>query len=288
MQISFAARGILNKLNENLSSMNFLFAEFYDFEQGIEPYFKRRLSQVPMEQRGKNWLSIMWSRDPQQQSYNNRQFTLTLNTTSLYAEATDIRYVFCSIVFAYISNSMSYLEKCEKQFFQYVPDGFSVMFDNTPYKEWNAQQQINYGYIRQARRYNGYLYRCKQSGVTGTQEPTWTASGEIQDGTVVWEPFLPDQFKVQFDNVAYSGIEKFSLDTDDSLCKLAIGGRMFLPVTLGDIDEETGELDPNDPNNHIYPRILYPRGDIALINDFPNYEEYVTPTPEYWRNKLDK
>ena len=37
MQISFAARGVLNKLNEKLSNINFLFAEFYDFERGLDP-----------------------------------------------------------------------------------------------------------------------------------------------------------------------------------------------------------------------------------------------------------
>lgn len=286
MQISFAARGVLNKLNEKLYNLNFLFAEFYDFERGIEPYFKRRLSQVPMAQRGKDWVSIMWSRDPQSQSWNNRQYTLTLNSTSLYTETTEVRYIYCSIVFSYISNSMTYLEKCEKQFFKYVPDGFSVMFDNTPYAEWSAKKNINLNWIRQSRIYNGYVYKCIQAGTTGTTEPIWSASSPVTDGTVIWEPMKPDQLKVQFDNVAYSGIEKYNLDENDSLCKLDIGGRMFLPILIGEIDPDTGELDPDDPANAVYPRILYPRADIALSDDYPNYIEYVTPTPEYWRNKL--
>lgn len=288
MQISFAARGILNKLNEKFNNMNFLFAEFYDFERGLDPYFKRRLSQVPMEQRGEDWISIMWSRDPQQQSHINRQFQLTLNQTSLYSQTSGVRFVFCSIVFTYISNSLSYLEKCEKQFFKYVPDGFSTMFDNTPYKEWNSKQSVKVGYVRLARRYNGFAYKCTKAGITGDTEPKWTASGEIEDGTAIWTPFKPDQLKVQFDNVAYSGLQKFNLDENDSLCKLEIGGRMFLPLIMGDVDDETGELDPNDPNNSTYPRILYPKGEIAFVDDFPNYQEYVTPTPEYWEKKLGK
>lgn len=286
MQISFAARGVLNKLNEKLSNINFLFAEFYDFERGLDPYFKRRLSQVPMDIRGKDWISIMWSRDPQKQSWNNRQYSVALNSSSLYAQATDARFIYCSIVFSYISNSMTYLEKCEKQFFKYVPDGFSVLFDNTPYSEWHAKKQIQVGWKRLSRIYNGYVYVCTKAGITGSTEPRWTASGEIQDGTVIWKPTEPDRLKVQFDEVAYSGIQPFGLDENDSLCKLDIGGRMFLPILLGEIDPDTGDLDPDDPNNNFYPRILYPRGDISTVDAFPEYEEYVTPTPEYWRKKL--
>lgn len=284
MQIGFAARGVLNKLNEKFSKMNFLFAEFYDFDQGIDPYFKRRLSQVPMELRGKDWVSIMWSRDPQQLSYINRKFQFATNISDLYATKNDVRFIFCSIVFTYISNSISYLEKFEKEFFNYVPDGFSTTFDNTPYKEWNAQQQVKTGYIRLAHRYNGYLYKCTKSGITGMQEPTWTLDEKIIDGSTEWTPVQPDKLKVQFENVAYSGLEKYSLDENDTLCKLSIGGRMFLPIILGDLDPETGEL--IDPEAQNYPRILYPRGDISTKGDYSNYEEYVTPTPEYWRNKL--
>lgn len=286
MQISFAVRGILNKLNEKLYNTNFLFAEFYDFERGLDPYFKRRLCQVPMQERGKDWMAIMWSRDTQQQSWNNRQYTLTLNANSLYAQTTDVRYVYCTIVFSYISNSITYLERCEKQFFKYIPDGFSTLFDNTPYSEWQAKENIASGYIRQSRFYNGYLYKCIQAGTTGNTEPQWSATNPVHDGTVIWQPIEPDRLKVQFDNVAYSGIEKFDLDENDSLCKLDIGGRMFLPLLLGQTDPETGELDPNDPNNVVYPRILYPRADIALADRFPDYAEYVTPVPEYWRKKL--
>lgn len=285
MQVGFAARGILNKLNEKFYNKNFLFAEFYDFERGLDPYFKRRLSQVPMEHRGKDWISIMWSRDPQLPSYNNRQFSTILNVSDLYAEQTEIRYVFCNIIFTYISNSITYLEQCEKQFFKYVPDGFSTLFDNTPYKEWNASQTMNPGYKRISRRYNGRIYVCIQGGVTGTSEPNWSLSEEVQDGTVIWKPTMPNQFKVQFDNVAYSGLTKFNLDQEDTLCKIEIGGRMFLPVTLGDIDEETGSLDPNDPNNSWYPRILYPKMDVSTVGNYPDYEESITPTPEHWRNK---
>ena len=233
MQISFAARGVLNKLNEKFSHLNFLFAEFYDFDRGIDPYFKRRLSQVPMEQRGKNWVSIMWSRDPQQQSWNNRQYTINLSANpSLYANTTDVKYVYCNIVFSYISNSISYLEQCEKQFFRYVPDGFSALFDNTPYKEWNAKQEIKKGQRRLSRIYNGRIYECIQAGTTGSSEPKWSVKQNVEDGTVVWRPIEPDRLKVQFDNVAYSGLEKFNLDEEDSLCKIDIGGRMFLPLLL--------------------------------------------------------
>lgn len=288
MQVNFAARGILNKLNEKFTNKNFLFAEFYDFNRGLDPYFKRRLSQVPMEQRGKDWISIMWSRDPQQQSYLNRQFTLRLNMTDLYADTTAVKFVFCSVIFTYISNSMTYLENCEKQFFQYVPDGFSTLFDNTPYKEWDAKQTIKKGSIRIARRYNNYIYVAQNDGVTGNQEPEWSGANEVQDGTIIWKPKEPNRLKVQFDNVAYSGLEKFDLDKEDTLCKLEIGGRMFLPILLGDIDEETGDLDFNDPLNNRVPRILYPKGEISLNNNFPEYQEYVTPTPEYWRKKLGK
>lgn len=286
MQISFAARGILNKLNEKLYNTNFLFAEFYDFERGLDPYFKRRLSQVPMHERGKDWISIMWSRDPHIPSWNNRQYTLVLDSSSLYAETTDVRYAYCSIIFSYISNSMTYLERCEKQFFKYIPDGFSTLFDNTPYPEWSAKKQIQKGWIRMSRIYNGWLYECVQAGVTGNTEPEWSAVSNVQDGSVIWKPITPDRLKVQFDNVAYSGIEKFNLDENDSLCKIDIGGRMFLPILLGELDPNTGELDPNDPNNQVYPRILYPRDDVAFIDAYPNYQEYVTPTPEYWRKKL--
>jgi hypothetical protein len=263
-----------------------LFAEFYDFDRGLDPYFKRRLSQVPMAERGKNWIAIMWSRDPQQQSSNNRQYTVTLNSDSLYAETTEVRYVYCSVVFTYISNSMSYLERCEKQFFQYVPDGFSTYFDNTPYSDWNAKQKIGEGYRRLARRYNGYVYQCTQAGTTGNQEPTWTSSGEIKDGSVIWKPIEPDQLKVQIDSIAYSGLQKYSLDEEDTLCSLTIGGRMFLPLLLGEVDENTGELDMSDSTNGIYPRILYPKGEISTTNNFPEYEEYVSPTKDYWRKKL--
>lgn len=283
MTVTYAVRSILNKLNENFSNMNFLFAEFYDFDKGIDPYFKRRLQQVPMEQRGKNWVSIMWSRDPHQQSWNNRQYTLVLNNSSLYAETTEVRYVYCSLVFTYISNSLSYLEKMENSFFKLVPDGFSTLFDYTPYKEWNSNQEIKYGNLRLSRRYNGRIYRCIQAGTTGNQEPKWTLSKEVQDGSVIWTPEKPNQLKVQFDNIAYSGLQKLNLDSEDTLCKLDIGGRMFLPILIGSIDEETGNLDPNDPNNSIYPRILYPRDDISLEENYPEYIEYVTPTPEHWK-----
>lgn len=290
MQISFAARAILNKLNENLSNFNFLFAAFYDIERGFEPYFKRRLAQVPMEQRGKDWISIMWSRDPQTQSWNNRQYTVTLNSSSLYAETTDVRYVYCSIVFTYISNSMSYLEKCEKNFFRYIPDGFSVYFDNTPYSEWHAKQTVKYGAIRQSRIYNGWLYKCTKAGVTGGTEPTWKTSGTITDGTAEWTPMEPTQLKVQLDNVAYSGLQKLDLDGNDSICKLDFGGRMFLPLLLGGMNSDGDDgyiVDPNDPNNNVYPRILYPRDDISFNKKgYPDYDHYITPTPEYWRNKL--
>jgi hypothetical protein len=286
MQISFAARGILNKLNEKFNNTNFLFAEFYDFDRGIDPYFKRRLCQVPMEERGKDWIAIMWSRDPQQRSLNNRLYTVALSTNDLYTSTTQARYVYCSIVFTYISNSMTYLERCEKQFFNYVPDGFSTYFDNTPYKSWNAKQNIAKGYRRLARRYNGYVYECVQTGTTGGSEPQWSASKEVLDGSVIWKPVEPDRLKVQLDEVAYSGLQKYSLDEEDTLCSLAIGGRMFLPLLLGELDEETGDLDYSDSANNLYPRILYPRDDISFINNYPEYEEYVTPTPEYWRNIL--
>lgn len=286
MQVSFAARGVLNKLNEKFYNTNFLFAEFYDFERGIDPYFKRRLCQVPMEERGKDWIAIMWSRDPHTQSLNNRMYTLATKTSNLYTETTEVRYVYCSIVFSYISNSLSYLERLEKQFFKYVPDGFSTLFDNTPYPSWDGNQNIQEGWVRIARRYNGYLYRCIQSGTTGGSEPEWKASGEIHDGTTIWKPEEPDRFKVQFDSVAYSGIEKFDLDSEDSLCKLDVGGRMFFPLLLGELDPETGNLDFSDPANNLYPRILYPKGEIAVADTFPEYEEYVSPTKNYWRNKL--
>ena len=288
MQVSFAARGVLNKLNEKFYNTNFLFAEFYDFDRGIGPYFKRRLCQVPMEERGKDWIAIMWSRDPQTQSLNNRLYTLATRTSNLYAETTEVRYVYCSIVFSYISNSLSYLERLEKQFFKYVPDGFSTLFDNTPYPEWNAKQTVQQGYVRTSRRYNGCLYKCTQAGITGGTEPEWSASQPVTDGTAIWTPIEPDRLKVQFDNVAYSGIEKFSLDEEDSLCKLDVGGRMFFPLLLGEVDPETGNLDFNDSANNFYPRIIYPKGEIAVKDAYPEYLEYVSPTKDYWRKKLGK
>lgn len=278
MQVSFAARGVLNKLNEKFNNMNFLFAEFYDFDRGIDPYFKRRLCQVPMEERGQDWLAIMWSRDPHTLSLNNRLYSVVTNNSDIYAELSDVRFVYCSIVFSYISNSMSYLEKLERHFFKYVPDGFSVLFDNTPNPEWDAKQSIQKGYIRQSRRYNGHLYKCIQAGVTGDFEPEWSAIKDVSDGSVIWTPIEPDRLKVQFDNVAYSGMEKFSLDSEDSLCKLDIGGRMLFPLFLNDSGE---------PDN-ILPRILYPKDEIAIKNVYPEYEEYVSPTREYWRSKLGK
>lgn len=296
MRISDGARGVLNKLNEKFSNMNFLFAEMYDFERGLDPYFHRALEKVPMEERGPNWLAIMWARDPQKQSWNNRKYELILNTTSLYASTVDVHYAYCSIVFSYVSNSMSYLERCERGFFKYVPDGFSVMCDFVPYYEWNAKQNIREGWARSARRYNGYIYRCVQAGTTGNSEPEWTSSGQIQDGTVIWVPEKPEQFKVQFDEVAYSGIEKFSLDSEDTLCKIDIGGRMFLPLMEGEVSGNTGlPVDDDDPSSaldggHIYPRILYPKGEISISGDFPNYIEYVAPESarQHWRDKLGK
>lgn len=283
MQISFAARGVLNKLNEKFYNKNFLFAAFYNFDRGIDPYFKRRLSQVPMEERGKDWIAIMWSRDPHQLSLNNRMYALNLGITEgLYANTVDVRYVYCSIVFTYISNSMSYLEQCEKQFFRYVPDGFSTMFDNTPYKEWDANQEVKLNYKRMPRCYDGYIYECIQSGKTGGTEPIWSKSENVIDGSVIWKPLKPDQLKVQFDSVAYSGLEKLNLDAEDTLCKLDIGGRMFLPLILDDLDPETGGVASEED----HPRILYPKGEISLNDNFPDYHEYVTPTPNYWRNKL--
>lgn len=289
MQISFAARAILNKLNEKFNNMNFLFAEFYDFERGLEPYFKRRLSQVPMNIRGKDWISIMWSRDPQQQSWNNRQYAVDLSQSqNLYAQSTAVRYVYCSIVFSYISNSMDYLEKCEKQFFRYVPDGFTTMFDNVPYKEWIAKQNISKGWLRLSRRYNGKVYKCIQAGITGLKEPKWKFNEEVEDGTVIWQPIDPPiQLKVQLDNVAYSGLQKYNLDTDDSLCKIDIGGRMFLPLLLDEFDPDTGEVIP-DEDSADYPRILYPRANLSTYNRFPEYEEWVSPTPEHWKDKDGK
>jgi hypothetical protein len=61
---------------------------------------------------------------------------------------------------------------------------------------------------------------------------------------------------------------------------------MFLPLLLGEVDENTGELDMSDSTNGIYPRILYPKGEISTTNNFPEYEEYVSPTKDYWRKKL--
>lgn len=283
MQISFAARGILNKLNEKFYNKNFLFAEFYDFERGLEPYFKRRLSQVPMEHRGKNWISIMWSRDPQQQSWNNKQYSVNLSSSSLYSQNTAIRYAYCSIVFSYISNSMDYLESCEKQFFSIIPDGFTTMFDNVPYNEWNANQKIQEGWYRIGRRYNGRVYQCVQSGVTGNSEPEWKFSQEVSDGSVVWKPIDPPiQLKVQFDNVATTGLQKYDLDTSDSLCKIDIGGRMFLPLILDEFDPNTGEI-LGDSSGNASP-ILYPRANLSTYNRYPEYEAWISPTPEHWEN----
>ena len=288
MQISFAARAVLNKLNERLNQMNFLFAEFYDFERGLDPYFKRRLSQTPMEQRGKDWISIMWSRDPQVPSWNGRLYEVTWNRTSTEQSSTTVRFVYCSIIFTYISNSMSYLEECEKHMFSYIPDGFSTLFDNTPYKEWDANTSVEEGQARIARRYNDRIYRCSKSGITGASEPAWSTKDVVLDGTAEWTPEYASQLKVQFDNVAYSGMQKFNLDENDTLCKFEIGGRMFLPVLIGAINPDTGELDFADTvYNHKHKIIKYPRADISISSDRqPDYDEYVTPTPEYWRNLI--
>ena len=284
MQVSYAARGVLNRLNQKFSNMNFLFAEFYDFERGIDPYFKRRLAQVPMEQRGKDWLSIMWSRDPVTDSIVTRRFQARLEGLSSGTIASDLKFVYSSIVFTYISNSMSYLEKLEKSFFLYIPDGFSTMFDCTPYKDWDAKQEIKLGYRRKSRIYNGYVYTCIQEGTTGPTEPQWT-KGTVEDGTVIWQASEPMQMKVQFDQVACSSIQKYNLDTEDTLCKIDIGGRMFFPQLLGDLNDETGDLDPE--GSGIYPVILYPRADIstAQVPNYPDYDTYVTPTPEHWKEK---
>ena len=285
MQISFAARAILNKLNEKFCNKNFLFAEFYDFERGLEPYFKRRLSQVPMDKRGKDWISIMWSRDPQQQSWNNRQYPVNLDANSIYGQITAVRYVYCSLVFSYISNSMDYLESCEKHFFKIIPDGFTTMFDNIPYNEWNAKEKIALNWYRLPRRYNGRVYQCIQEGITGNTEPSWKFSEEVADGTVIWKPIdAPIQLKVQFDNVATTGLTKYNLDTEDSLCKIDIGGRIFLPLLLGEIDPNTSEIITED-GSQSYPKILYPRANFSTYNRFPEYENWVSPTPEHWKDE---
>lgn len=282
MQTSFAANAVLNKLNEHFANKNFLFAEFYDFERGLEPYFKRRLSQVPIAERGKDWVSIMWSRDPILLSYQNKEFMLARYqdiTSSITGNP--VRYVFCSIIFTYISNSMDYLENMEKYLFKYVPDGFSVMFKNMPYPEWNASKEILLNSIHKPRINNNLLYRCIQAGISGDQEPEWSRSDAIQDGSVVWKAIEPDEVKVRLEDVACSGLQKFSLDTDDSLCKIDIGGRMYYPIILEDIDPDTGLVTGESAN---MPRILYPRADVISNNT----REIVTPTPDHeWSTDID-
>ena len=82
MQTSFAARGVLNRLNAAFVDRNYLFAEFYDFSRGLDPDFNRRLTQVPIAARGEDWVAIMWSRDPESLSLVNKQFTLVPDPTN--------------------------------------------------------------------------------------------------------------------------------------------------------------------------------------------------------------
>ena len=99
--------------------------------------------------------------------------------------------------------------------------------------------------------YNGRIYECIQEGITGNSEPKWSITQNVEDGTVVWKPIKPDQLKVQFDNIAYSGLQKFNLDEEDSLCKIDIGGRMFLPLLLNDPDDEGSFGSDDYPYNFI-------------------------------------
>ena len=123
MQTAYAARGVLNRLNANFQQMNYLFADFYDFDRGLEPVLKRKLSQVPIDVRGKDWVSIMWSRDTETLSYVNKPFQLVRETSDpSRVQAVRGKLVFCSVVFTYVSNSMAYLERFAEDFFDYIPD----------------------------------------------------------------------------------------------------------------------------------------------------------------------
>lgn len=289
MQTTFAARAVLNQLNKRFQYFNYLFAEFYDFERGLDPYFRRRLSQVPKDLRGENWVSIMWSRDNASLSYYNRLLQLVRETGDEYSKlVTEVRMAHVNIVFTYISNSIDYLTDFEKYFFSIIPDGFSVMFDNMPYPEWNAKKNIPVGGKFQPRIYSGKLYKCIQAGTTGNTEPDWSklnTDGTVQDGSVVWQQVMPEQLKVRFEDVAYSGIQSFSLDSDDTLCKLDIGGRMYLPLLLESVDQETGLIltDGELPGTYKQPVILYPRSDVYDLNTGA-YLETITPTPEGWED----
>jgi hypothetical protein len=144
-------------------------------------------------------------------------------------------------------------------------------------------------------------YSCYKAGTTGSTEPTWTSAGAVTDGTVVWTPENPEKLSVLFENVAFSGLQKFGLDTEDTLAKFDIGGRLYFPILRENIDPETGlprASNPIDPNtglpiyssgfyrtNSIVPVIKYPKADIFNELEPGSYLETVTPTPEHWRSK---
>lgn len=298
MQTTFAARAVLNRLNANFSNRNFLFAASYDFNRGLDPDFKRRMTQIPIAKRGKDWIAIMWSRDPESLSCMNKRFWIRRDTPdSTKKQIIFGRLVYCSVVFTYVSNSVDYLEDFTRDFFDYVPDGFNTVFFNTPFPEWKAKKAIQLNATFLSRVFNGLKYVCTKAGTTGTSEPKWTSTGTIKDGSVVWTAMQPETMSVQFDNIAMSGLTKFPLQDADTLVKFDIGGRMFYPILKENIDPNTGLpsiFDPTDPNSGKPINSDPTSGDIVAVIKYPKADVFedldtkavlldtVTNTPEHW------
>ena len=234
-QTSQAVKAVIAEVRNRLPYFNDLVLDkpvYYDINRDYEPIFQQIYALQSPEKLKKPWIMILYSYDsPQRKSFQCRTFPVyrSINAEYNYVQLQS-GYVTTNLLISILSNDSNTMDRLAERIRMRINWDFTTEFEDLMWLPWQRNQAYSLGNVIQPTIYNGYLYKCINSGTSGDYEPKWSDNIEITDNNVTWQQILPAKLKVRAYDFIASTLTQDSIIENGVRFKLDFGCTMFYPI----------------------------------------------------------